>query len=373
MSPPFFRYHRTKRRRRGGSRPILEGRGSVDPTSRHVWFRAMNSPCEVNVLLTSVGRRVELVRAFREAYARLGIGGKIFATDSDWLAPAAHHVDHCTLVPEVIDPRYPRILLDICRRHRIDLVLPLIDPDIPILAEIKELLAADGTRAAVVDRGAAAIGADKWSTFQFFSRIGLPTPESWLATDMGIPERFPLFVKPRDGSAAINTFRVNGSWELDFFRQYVPRALVQEFVPGAEITTDVLCDFQGRVVAMASRRRIAVRGGEALKSITGHFPAVTAGCEAIARALPAVGPITVQCILRGEEPVFTEINARLGGGLPLAIAAGADFPGFLLRLAADLPLPEPIPDYRDGVYMTRCDDSLFLRADNGDHLDRRYL
>ena len=136
---------------------------------------------ELHLLLTSVGRRVELVRAFRGAFQRLGLSGKIFATERDWLAPAAHCVDHCFLVPPTCDPTYPSILSEICRTHGIRLVLPLIDPDIPILAGIKQALGEEGTIAGVVNTEAAAIGADKWKTYQFFSRLGLATPRTWLA------------------------------------------------------------------------------------------------------------------------------------------------------------------------------------------------
>ena len=53
-----------------------------------------------NILLTSVGRRVELVRAFRSVYTEFGLPGRIFATDVDWLAPAMQFVDSAHLVPQ---------------------------------------------------------------------------------------------------------------------------------------------------------------------------------------------------------------------------------------------------------------------------------
>ncbi|HHH82980.1 MAG TPA: hypothetical protein ENL35_08315, partial [Chloroflexi bacterium] len=47
-----------------------------------------SSSSEINLLFTSVGRRVELMNAFREAYARLGLRGRLVAPDTDPLAPA---------------------------------------------------------------------------------------------------------------------------------------------------------------------------------------------------------------------------------------------------------------------------------------------
>jgi carbamoyl-phosphate synthase large subunit len=81
----------------------------------------------------------------------------------------------------------------------------------------------------------------------------------------------------------------------------------------------------------------------------------------IARELPAVGPITVQCIMKDGIPHFTEINARLGGGVPLGIAAGADSPKWLLARIAGINIDiPPLGSYQTGLYITRFDDSFFI-------------
>ena len=36
--------------------------------------------------------------------------------------------------------------------------------------------------------------------------------------------------------------------QLDFFSQYVPQPILQEYLPGPEITNDVICDAKGKVV-----------------------------------------------------------------------------------------------------------------------------
>ncbi len=97
------------------------------------------------------------------------------------------------------------------------------------------------------------------------------------------------------------------------------------------------------------------------KGVTIHDPDITKDCIAITRALPAIGPITVQCMMHNGQPHYTEINARLGGGIPLAVAAGVDVPALLLAHAAGLPLARPaLGSYKTGLYMTRFDDSFFL-------------
>ena len=149
--------------------------------------------------------------------------------------------------------------------------------------------------------------------------------------------------------------------ELNFFLDYLPDPIVEEYLPGPEITNDVVCDLEGNVLAVVCRRRIEVRSGEVSKGVTLYDPEIADYCVRIAKGLQAVGPITVQCLLREGRPYFTEVNPRFGGGLPLAIAAGVPVSRWLLATASgqSVEVP-PLGTYTTGLHMTRFDDSFFL-------------
>jgi len=329
----------------------------------------------MNVLFTSAGRRVELVRAFRRAYEALDLTGAIVAVDIDPLAPALSRADRHYLIPRLNEPTYIESLVRICRHEAIDLLVPLVDRDIPVLVEHRGELEATGARALLPTVESAGIVADKWLTYEFFCRLGLPTPRSWLPKDVVAGDlEYPVFIKPRFGSAGEGTFRVNSRMELEFFLEYVDRPIIQEYLPGPEITSDVLCDFDGNVVAVVSRQRIEVRAGEVAKGVTVRDAEVIEGCVAVAKGLDATGPITVQCMLRNDRPLFTEVNHRFGGGLPLAIAAGAPYPMWLLALAAHQPIDlPPLGSYRTGVHLSRYDESLILSEEELDAVSRHRL
>ena len=329
----------------------------------------------MNILLTSVGRRVELVRAFHAAYQSLGMRGEIIGIDIEPLAPALHECNRSYVVPRLNDPSYASVLIDICRREKVSLVFPLIDPDITNLAGLESQLSAVGAKLAAVDVESAEIAADKWRTAAFFRKLGLATPQSWLPDDPALgQQKYPLFIKPRRGSASSHTFRVRNAAELQFFSSYVPDPIIEELLPGPEITSDIVCDLEGEVLGVVSRKRIEVRGGEVLKGVTVRDDRIIDACLRIARSLRAHGPITVQCMMRDGIPVFTEINARFGGGFPLAIAAGFDGPLYLLARAAkrDVVIPR-LGDYAVGLFVSRFDDSLFLTEDDRDAMASRRL
>ncbi len=325
---------------------------------------------QVNVLFTSIGRRVELVRAFQRAYSALGLKGSIIGLDVDCLAPALQIVDKPYIVPNVASESYVATLENICRREEVGLVFPLIDPDILVLARSRPILEATGAKVAVVSVAAAATTGDKWRTYRFFRALGIATPRTWLPEQLADADlTYPLFIKPRTGSAGKSAFRVTNRRELEFFLNYVPQPIVQECIDGPEITNDVLCDFEGSLLGVVSRRRIEVRSGEVAKGVTVYREAVIDACARIAGALPGVGPITVQCLMDGNTPRFTEINARFGGGVPLAIAAGLDLPLLLLSRCTSRPVPAPaLGAYQTNLHMVRFDDSYFLLAQRRKHM-----
>src|SRR5213078_103065 len=84
------------------------------------------------------------------------------------------------------------------------------------------------------------------------------------ATDL----TFPVFVKPRFGSAGEHAHAAADRAELDFWLARAPEPVVQEHLPGPEITNDVLCLEDGVASAVVSRRRIEVRTGEVSKAVT---------------------------------------------------------------------------------------------------------
>jgi carbamoyl-phosphate synthase large subunit len=55
-----------------------------------------------------------------------------------------------------------------------------------------------------------------------------------------------------------------------------------------------------------------------------------------------------------------EINPRFSGGIPLTIAAGADFPRMLAELALGQRVREGIGRFRENVWMTNHETAIFL-------------
>ena len=155
----------------------------------------------MNVLFTSAGRRVALLRAFRQALNRYP-GSTVIAADADPHAPALFEADDAVVLPAVRSSTYVSSLLDVCREFRIDLVIPLIDPELPVLAAASERLLRHGIRAIIADRQFVAMSSDKMQTYSGFIQAGLPVPRTVLGVDADVALSsgtigLPVVVKPR--------------------------------------------------------------------------------------------------------------------------------------------------------------------------------
>lgn len=314
----------------------------------------------LNVLVTAASRRVPLVRSFRAALASAGVAGRVVATDVNPWSPAVHVADVAYRVPLSTSPAYLDEIRQVCQRERIGLVVPTIDDELPVFAAAAASFERDGVRVAVSPYETTVLCNDKAETCRHLRRQGVSAAESFLPGELPAAPRFPLFIKPRTGRGSVGAFPVRNRRELDFFTAYVPDPVVQEYLEGPEFTLDVFCAFSGEVVAVVPRERVVIRAGVIDRGRTVRDPALIELGLACARAIRFAGPANVQCRVTRNGPTVFEINPRFSGGIPLTIAAGADFPRWLVELTLGRHVAPAIGAFTDGLWMTSFEEAFFL-------------
>lgn len=285
----------------------------------------------MRILFTSVGRRVELMQAFRRAADKNGIKLELIGADVSLTAPALYFCDKKIATPRISDPRYIPFLISYCYENKVDALIPTIDTDLLILANHKEEF--EKTKVIISSADSIRICRDKNLTGAFFEGIGLKCP---IPVDdyRDYKYDFPAFIKPKDGSSSINAYKVNSQEDLEAFSGIVPEYIVQPFIEGIEYTVDAFCDFDGNPLLITPRIRLAVRSGEVLKTKICNDKKIISEIKKILSFFKPCGPITVQLIREAKtgEDYYIEINPRYGGGAPLSIKAGADSCEVLLKL-----------------------------------------
>jgi carbamoyl-phosphate synthase large subunit len=317
------------------------------------------------VLLSSAGRRVSLLRSLREALDAADLAGRVVACDLGWTAPAMHVADAGFTVPACDDPVFGERVVELCAREKVDLVIPTIDPELPVWAALRAELSGAGTTVAVSDLAAIAVASDKRRTNEHCRAFGLPCPRQ--ATVSGVLDdragwRLPLIAKPARGSASRGLRRITAWDELG--RLPADDDLVlEELAAGTEHTVDVYVDRAGVVHSPVVRRRLEVRGGEVSKSQVVPDGQLASLAVKTVETLPgAYGVLNVQMFTDGRSAVVIEINARFGGGYPLTWRAGGRFGEWLIREVAWGEAPPADPVIEHGLMMLRWDEEVFVHA-----------
>ena len=311
----------------------------------------------MKILFTSVGRRVELIQAFRNAAEKNNMLLEIFGADISKSAPALIFCDYSVIVPRIDDPEYIPFLQKYCLEHNIDVLIPTIDTDLLILSNSKNVF--ESTKVLISDTEKIMVCRDKRHTADYFNSVGLKSPrpvDDWKLYSDG----YPAFIKPKDGSSSIFAYKVENEIELETFANQVPDYIVQPYISGTEYTVDVFCDFDGNPIFITPRIRLAVRAGEVLKTRIVQDETIIQEIKKLVADYKPCGQITVQLIRQDDTGVdyYIEINPRFGGGAPLSIKAGADSADALLRLLNGEKL-EYIPNAaEDGAVFSRFDQSI---------------
>ena len=89
----------------------------------------------MNILITSAGQRVSLVKSFKKELTFFFEDSKVFTADlNPQLSPACHISDCSFKVPKVTDDEYINCLLKICLDNNVRLVIPTIDTELKTLS-----------------------------------------------------------------------------------------------------------------------------------------------------------------------------------------------------------------------------------------------
>lgn len=290
---------------------------------------------ELNILITSAGRRVELVQCFQAAAHRLSLASRVIAADLSPESPALYFADDSRTVPPVLDYDYVPRLIEIANQARIALIVPTIDTELLALAQNKSRIEREtSAKVLISDEAVVSVCRDKRRTQEFFESNGFGAPNMVSDAQIALGEvALPAFVKPAGGSSSVNAFPARTREELDFFVRYVPNPIVQEYVAGQEFSVDAFSDFEGNPISVVPRVRLATRSGEISRGRVVRDRQIQDQVLHLLDRLRPTGPVTIQCI-RSEDGVvrFIEINPRFGGGAPMSIKAGADSCEKLYRL-----------------------------------------
>lgn len=316
-----------------------------------------------NILISSAGKRVELLQEFRRELERLTPEGRILAADMNpSMAPACVIADEAFTVPRATANSYIPSLLEICVANDVRVVVPTIDTELEALAAARPLFLNEGIEVLVPDPDFTAACRDKRKSEALFQKIDIRTPEP---RDKRNPV-FPMFAKPYDGSLSTNIHIIHDSEALTKEILEDPKLLFMELIDKKEykeFTVDIYFGCDGKAKGIVPRERIEVRSGEINKGATRKNFILDYLRDRIDRLKGVRGCVCMQLFFRESDNdiVGIEINPRFGGGYPLSYYAGANFPALIIKEYIKNEPTSYSDDWTAGTLMLRFDSQVIVK------------
>ncbi|MCB1843973.1 MAG: ATP-grasp domain-containing protein [Halioglobus sp.] len=250
-----------------------------------------------------------------------------------------------------------------------DLVIPVTERSLSPLSAYREQLA--GVKVAMPSARSLELVLDKSQTLSLAASLGVPVPGGITVNSQEeVFEhrdtlRYPVVLKP---ARSIGTREGGGASHLQVSYAYDRVGLVagcnhalrfgpvllQEYFRGDGVGVELIAK-AGEIVYAFQHRRLhevpLTGGGSSLRISEPVNPQLLEASRLLISALQWNGVAMVEFKLDRDSGEFClmEINGRFWGSLPLAAAAGADFPAMLLDLELEGSVTESQP-YRSGVY-----------------------
>jgi carbamoyl-phosphate synthase large subunit len=306
----------------------------------------VDSKLKPRVLLTGAGgaAAVSFIKATRHEPV------DVYASDMDPLAAGLYLVPPPKrhLVLAGADPDFVPHLLALCRRHRIDVLVPTVDSELVAVAAAADDFEAAGVRLLLARKSTLLICLDKLTLLGACE--GVVPVGRFAALDGAFPARdweFPVMIKPRAGSGSRGIEKVASAARLAAM-PHDGQLLVQEYLPGEEYSVDVLAAGDGRIVAAVPRARLKVDSGVAVTARTLHDPELEDLARRVATRIGLRYAANIQFRRNAKgTPTLLEVNARFPGTMPLTVESGINMPLLALRDVLGQPPPAGPMPFRD--------------------------
>lgn len=319
----------------------------------------------MNFLILAAGTRNKIVQYFKKMFDGIGT---VIATDASELGPAIYEADKYYIVPSITAPGYIDVILDICKKERINGVLSLIDPELSLLAANEEKFKELGATIIGSSYELCEMALDKMQMFHWLTEHGYNCARSWMDKDEFFKAvengevAYPVFVKPYRGSASISISKVYDKETVELLFAHSDDLMVQEFLNGQEIGADVYIDLiSGEVVSIFTKKKILMRAGETDKAVSFKDPELFKLIERFALEAGYSGQIDIDIFEINGQYYISEVNPRFGGGYPHAYEAGCNHMQLILNNLNGIVNRKNIGAYDEGIYMMKYNEVKIIR------------
>jgi carbamoyl-phosphate synthase large subunit len=292
-----------------------------DNARRGITSVRVREPVQASVLISSVGAKAHVVRGLRASLHSLNIDGKIWGADIDPQAPARSILDEYWEMPRLNELGVDH-LADFCDEHRIRLIIPTRDGELPYYAAERDALRARGIFVPIGSPRSVELTGDKLAFARALDDANLTAIATATSLNDLRVSSSRYVVKQRSGSGSRALHIGIDADEAIRLLGDNDGLIVQPFVDGDEFSVDLYVTEDGRPAGSVARRRDRIVNGEAQITSIVDRPDLTRLAVDAAVAVGVRGHAVVQLIDATGGTQVIECNARVGGASSAAWSSG---------------------------------------------------
>lgn len=331
-----------------------------------------------------------MIKCFKNVKERnIRVVGVDMSDDSS----AKFMVDAFYQVPAASAPNYADIMLDICKKEKVDVYFPNVSAEVSAVVARKDEFEALGVKLSVSNIESVAISNNKLKTYEALEKAGIPVPRYYgvhTVEDfvegmkyMGYPEK-PVCIKIVDGSGSRGVRIIDSTKSrYDIFVKEKPNSfyisyddmlsmlqsapeplhemMLVECMHGPEFTVDLLAE-KGKALYIVGRNNVDSLMSIAQASVLQYDELAYKVSEQVIDLLKMDGNVGFDFMRNDrEEAVLMDINPRITATISIMAAGGVNLPYLRVKQLLGEELPECEPQF--GTRIRRRYGEMFTDKD----------
>lgn len=294
-----------------------------------------------NILITSISKKVSLVKQVKKAAEKAGFIDKVYGADVDAECIASYFTDEFWKMPSLSELAVEEFIR-YCVEHDISYIIPTRDGELSYFAKHEKALREHGIFVMISSQGAVERTLDKYEFSNELLQKQFPVIPAYLTIDQ-VPDAQRFAVKERFGFGSKNVgLKLDRQAALKHAEQ-LSEPLFQPFIEGIEYSIDLYVSRNGKVKGAIARKRDVVLDGESFVTTIVDNPVLNRLAVNAVESMKLYGHVMLQVIedSNGQFHII-ECNARFGGASSASLHAGLDsFYWFLIESKG-----QDLSDYR---------------------------
>ena len=310
----------------------------------------------MNILITAIGSfsADSVIKTLKR------LGHKVIGCD---IYPALWHAvsrdcDSVYQVPFATKEReYILHLLDICKKERVDCVLPLTDLEIDVLNRCRKDFANDDVALFIQSETCLNIARDKFAMYHLFKDdIHVNVPYSVRSEDLDLDFPIPAIAKPINGRSSEGLQSLTRSEELKDLMQS-KHYIIQQHIPGSVFTVDYVRDNWGNDFAIPREELLRTKNGAGTTVRVFQDEFLMRTVSYIGKSLAIIGCVNMEFIYNEGTYYLIDINPRFSAGVAFSNFVGYDMITSHLNSYLDECICPPI-DFKEQIICKRYKEEL---------------